>query len=183
MQAFNIHTIDSAPEKSQQPLRGLKQNFGIIPNVAATMAESPPLLGAFVGAFVNFHGGSFTEAEKQTLLLANAVTLACPWTVAFHSTLAIKEGLPEGDVSAIRAGRVPADRRYAALAEMTRALLETRGNVSADLCERFAAAGYSQAQMLEVIAGIGISTMAATTGNLAGTPVEEPFTAQAWTPA
>jgi len=49
--------------------------------------------------------------------------------------------------------------------------------------ERFTSAGYSQLQIFEVITSIGVSTMAATTTNLAGTPVEERFKAQAWTPA
>ncbi len=50
------------------------------------MAESPVLLNGFVGAFLNFHSGSFTGAERQALLLTNAVTNGCVWAVAFHST-------------------------------------------------------------------------------------------------
>jgi hypothetical protein len=41
----------------------------------------------------------------------------------------------------------------------------------------------SQTQMLEVINGIGISTMAAIAGNLADTPVDDRFMAQTWTAA
>jgi alkylhydroperoxidase family enzyme len=183
MQKFSIHTIESAPEESKRALQGLKQKFGFIPNVAATMAESPVLISAFVGGFGSFHGGSFSEREKQALLLTNAVTLKCPWTVAFHSTLALREGVPEGDVAAIRDGKLPADPKLSALSGMAKALIEKRGNVSKADIEGFTCAGYSQAQILEVITGTGISTMAATTGNIACTPVEDLFEAQTWAPA
>jgi alkylhydroperoxidase family enzyme len=183
MRKFSIHSIESAPEKSKHALQGLKQKFGLIPNVAATMAESPVLISAFVAGFGSFHGGSFSEAEKQTLLLTNAVTLKCPWTVAFHSTMALKEGVSASEVQAIRDGKLPDDPKYSALWGMAKGLIEKRGNVTEVDIERFTSAGYSQAQILEVITGIGISTMAATTGNMAGTPVEDPFKAQTWAPS
>src|SRR5580698_1676127 len=130
MQKFSVHTIESAPEKSKQALQGLKQKFGFVPNVAATMAESPVLINAFIGGFGSFHGGSFSESEKQAVLLTNAVTLKCPWTVAFHSTEALKEKVPQGDVAAIRAGKLPNDPKLSALSGMAKALIEKRGNVT-----------------------------------------------------
>jgi alkylhydroperoxidase family enzyme len=180
MRNLRVHTIESAPEKSKPALQGLKQKFGFIPNVAATMAGSPVLISAFINGFGSFHGGSFNESEKQTLLLTNAVTLKCPWTVAFHSTLALQEGIPQSDVDAIRDGKMPGDAKCSALSGLAKALIEKRGKASDADIERFASAGYSQAQMLEVITGIGISTMAATAGNLADTPVEELFQGQTW---
>ncbi len=180
MQKFAVHTIESAPEKSRQPLQVLKQKFGFVPNVAGTMAASPVLINAFIGGFASFHGGSFSESEKQALLLTNAVTLRCPWAVAFHSSMALREGVPEGDVRAIRDGRLPTDVKYAALSGMAKALIEKRGNVTETDIENFTSAGYSQVQILEVITGIGMSAMASTTGNLAGTPVEDHLKAQTW---
>jgi alkylhydroperoxidase family enzyme len=180
MQSFGVLTIETAPEKSKQPLQGLKQKFGFIPNVAATMANSPVLINAFVSAFVNFHGGSFNEREKQVVLLTNAVTLKCPWTVAFHSTMAIQESVPEVEVHAIRGGKLPSDSKYAALSSMAKGLIEQRGSVTPSDIGNFTSAGYSENQILEVITGIGISTMAATAGNMAGTPVEDRFKAQTW---
>jgi alkylhydroperoxidase family enzyme len=180
MRNFTIHTIESAPEHSKKSLQGLQQNFGMIPNVAATMAGSPGLINAFVSSFGSFHGGSFSESEKQVVLLTDAVALKCPWTVAFHSTMALREGVSRSDVDAIRAGKLPGDPKYAALSGLAKALIEKRGNASDAEIERFVSAGYSQTQILEVINGIGVSTMAALTGNMAGTPVEDGFKAQAW---
>ena len=182
MQTFPVHTIESAPEKSKPTLQMLAEKFGFLPNVMATMAESPILLNGFVGSFGSFHGGSFNEAEKQILLLTNAVTLRCPWTVAAHSTFAIEDGIAPSEVAAIRAGSLPEDRKYAALSGLTRALIEKRGVLAKADIAAFTAAGYSETQIFEVIAGVGTSTMAATTTNMAATPIEERFQAQRWMP-
>jgi alkylhydroperoxidase family enzyme len=183
MQKFTLHTIESAPASSKPTLQALVERFGFLPNVMATMAANPVLLNGFAGSFGSFHGGSFNECEKQVLLLTNAVTIKCPWTVAAHSTFALEDGMSESDVKAIREGKLPKDPKYAALSGITRALIEKRGNVTEADIQRFTSAGYSLIQIFEVITSIGISTMAATATNLADTPVEDRFQSQAWAPA
>src|SRR5688572_4972956 len=173
MVQYRTHTLDSAPEKSKPALRGLQEVFGLVPNLAATMAESPALLNAFVGAFGNFHGSAFSAAERQVLLLTNAVTNAAEWPVAFHSTLALKEGVRAEEVSAIRERRLPAEPRLAALVTLTRALIEKRGALEASELARFAEAGFAASAVFDVIAGIAVSTMANYAGNVARPPLEE----------
>lgn len=182
MHHYRIHTIESAPEKSKPALQGLKQAVGMIPNLAATMAESPPLISSFVGTFGNFHGGSFSGPEKQTLLLTNAVTNACAWAVAFHSTLALKEGVAQGDVQAIRARQLPADPKLAALSALTRALIEKRGHLDESDLASLTRAGYGHDQVLEVVAGLAVSVLANYAGNITKPTLEPAFQPQSWTP-
>ena len=92
MTSFPLHTLESAPERSKPALRQLQSAFGIIPNIAAAMATSPVLIESLVGLFGKVHGGSFTEAEVQIVLLTDAVTNGSRWAVAFHTALALKEG-------------------------------------------------------------------------------------------
>jgi len=126
---------------------------------------------------------TFRKLGGETLLLTNAVTLKCPWTVAAHSTFAIEDGLPESDVRAIRAGKLPRDPKYAALSALTKTLIENRGKASEADIERFVSAGYSKAQIFEVVLGAGISMTTATATNMAGTPIEDHFKAQTWAAA
>jgi alkylhydroperoxidase family enzyme len=183
MPSFRIHTIDTAPEGSKPSLQALQKNFGFVPNAAATMAGSPALINAFIGAFGGLQGSSFTDAEKQALLLTNAVTLNCAWTTAFHSTIALKTGVAASDVAAIRNRQLPADRKLSALSALARTLIEKKGHGAAEEIEQFQAVGYAQTQVLDVITGIAISTMAGLTASVANTPVEELFQAQSWKPA
>jgi alkylhydroperoxidase family enzyme len=181
MHTFPIHTIETAPDGSKSALQGLRQGLGLIPNLAATMANSPPLVNSFVAAFGQFAGGTFSGRERQILLLSNAVANTSAWAVAFHSTMALKEGVDPHDVDAVRDGRLPSDPRLAALSALTRALIERRGHLDATDAKAFTAAGFDDHQLLEVITGLAISTMANYAGNVARPALEELFQAQAWT--
>ena len=98
------------------------------------------------------HGGSFTEPQVQTVLLTDAVTNACTWAVAFHTALALKEGIDPADVQAIREGRLPKDSKLAALSALAKTMIEKRGRLDDEDIDRFIAAGFGKDHALEVIA-------------------------------
>jgi AhpD family alkylhydroperoxidase len=180
MTNFPVHTIDSAPEGSKLALQRLQSAFGMIPNIAGAMATSPVLISSLVGLFGNVHGGSFTEAQVQTVLLTDAVTNACAWAVAFHTALALKQGIDPADIQAIREGRLPRDGKLAALSALARTMIEKRGRLDDDDVDRFIAAGFGKDHALEVIAIVAASTITNYTGNVTKTPLEAPFQAHAW---
>jgi hypothetical protein len=93
MTSFPVNTIDSAPEGSKPAMRQLQATFGTLPNIAGSMSTSPVLINRLIGLFQNVHGGSFTEAEVQMVLLTDAVTNACTWAVAFHTARRSSTGL------------------------------------------------------------------------------------------
>jgi AhpD family alkylhydroperoxidase len=177
---YPIHTLNSAPEASQPVLAQLQQTFGLIPNIAGAMANSPELLKGFLNLFQQVHSGTFTEAEIQTLLLTNAVTNSCHWAVAFHTMLALKQGLTQEDVGAIRARDLPADPRLAALSHLARRLIETRGHVPAEDLEGFVAAGFTQAQSLEILAVTAASTITNYAGTITQPPLEDFLQPYVW---
>ena len=71
---YQIHRIETAPKKSKSLLELFTRAVGFVPNLAGAIANSPVLANSLLGLFQNVHGGSFTEAEVQVLLLTNAVT-------------------------------------------------------------------------------------------------------------
>jgi AhpD family alkylhydroperoxidase len=180
MEQFPVYTIDTAPEASKPALQDLRAAFGIIPNIAGAMATSPVLINSLLGLFGRVHSGSFTEAQIQTLLLTNAVTNACAWAVAFHTALALKEGLAPADVDAIRAGRAPNDSKLGALSTLARTLIEKRGRIADQDREAFLAAGFGKDHLLEVIGVVAASTITNYTGNVTNPPLEAPFQAHVW---
>ena len=180
MERFPIYTIESAPEQSKHALQSLKAAFGMVPNIAGAMATSPVLINSLVGLFQRVHGGSFTEAQIQILLLTNAVTNACSWAVAFHTTLALKERIDPADVDAIREDRVPKDLQYAALSILARTLIEKRGHLDDKDVDKFIDAGFGKDLLLEVIAVVAASTITNYTGSVTKPPVEVPFQAYTW---
>lgn len=180
MTSFPVNTIDSAPERARPALQQLQSAFGMLPNIAGAMSTSPVLINSLVGLFQNVHGGSFTEAQIQTLLLTNAVTNACTWAAAFHTALALKEGLELEDVQAIRERRLPKNGKLAALSALAKALIEKRGLLDEQDVDRFVAAGFGKDHAPEVIAVVAASTITNYTGSVTKTPLEAAFHAHAW---
>lgn len=182
MPEYKVHTPTTAPEKSKPGLEQLQNAFGFIPNIAGAIANSPTLINSLACVFANVHSGTLTEAEIQVLLLTNAVTNACTWAVAFHTTLALKLGVNQEDVHAIRDCRLPKDVRSAALSSFARSLIEGRGHVSPQRFEEFLASGLTEEQALSVIAVSAASTITNYAGTLAHPPLEAAFQQHAWTP-
>jgi alkylhydroperoxidase family enzyme len=180
MQSFPIQTIQSAPDRSKPAMQNLQAAFGMMPNIAGAIATSPVLIDSLVGLFQNVHGGSFTEPQIQTILLTNAVTNASAWAVAFHTALALKEGLDQADVNAIREGGAPKDRQHAALSTLARTLIEKRGHLDDGDVDEFIDAGFGKDLLLEVIAIIAASTITNYTGSVTKPPIELPFQAYIW---
>jgi alkylhydroperoxidase family enzyme len=180
MTTFPVHTIESAPERSKPALQQLQSTFGMLPNLIGAMATSPALINSLVGLFGNVHGGSFTEAQVQAVLLTDAVTNASTWAVAFHTTLALKEGLDPADVQAIREGRLPRDSKLAALSALARTMIEKRGHLDDQDVDQFTGAGFGKDHALEVVAIVAASTITNYTGSITKPPLEAPFQAHAW---
>lgn len=180
MKSFPVHTLQSAPEKSRASLEALQAAFGTIPNIAGAMATSPALIGGLVALFGQVHGGSFSEDQIQVVLLTDAVANASPWAVAFHSTLALRQGIAPADVEAIRHGRLPDDPKYAALSGLARAMIERRGHLPQHDVDRFLDAGFEPEHLLELITIVAASTITNYTATITNPPLEEAFQAQAW---
>ena len=64
MSTYPIHSIDSAPQDSRPFLQGLQQSLGMLPNLAAAMAESPERLKGFLAVRQIYQGGTFSPAER-----------------------------------------------------------------------------------------------------------------------
>ena len=180
MSQFQIHTLDSAPEPSRALLAALKQAVGLVPNLAAGMAESPALLDGFLAVRDIYQNGTLSAAEIQVLSLVAAYENDCGWCVAFHSLLAEKEGVSASAIEALRDGRSPDDTRLGPLSDFARAMVQHRGAVPGDALDRLFAAGYTRAQALEVVLGIGFSLMANYAGHLIDPPLDQPLVSRAW---
>jgi AhpD family alkylhydroperoxidase len=180
MSNYPIHTIASAPEHSKSGLEQLQQVFGVVPNIAAAIANSPKLINSLVGVFQQVHSSSLTEPEIQIVLLTDAVANSCTYAVAFHTRLALQQGVSSEETDAVRERRVPTDKRLAALSTLAKTLIEKRGHLSDTELDSFLTAGFTKEQVLEVIAAVAASTITNYAGTITNPPLEEPFLQYAW---
>jgi alkylhydroperoxidase family enzyme len=180
MATYQIHTIASAPEKSKPALEQLQQAFGALPNIAAVIANSPKLVNSLVGVFQQVHSSSFTEPEIQIVLLTDAVANSSKYAVAFHTALALQQGVSPEETDAIRDGRTPKDQRFAALSTLAKLLIEDRGHLGEQERRAFLDAGFTTEQIMEVIAIVAASTITNYAGTIANPPLEDVFQQFAW---
>ncbi len=182
MTGYPMHTLDTAPAEAKGSLTVLRETFGFVPGAAAVMANSPALLNSFFSAFGHFRGGgTFTPAERQVLLLSNAVANGSEWAVAFHTLEALADGVAPDAVDAVRRGELPGDPRLAALSGLTITFIEKRGHLEETDVKAFTAAGFGEEQLFEVVTGVAISAMTNYAANVARPPQEPVVAPHAWT--
>jgi AhpD family alkylhydroperoxidase len=147
------------------PLERLKATTGVVPNLAAVMAESPILIDGFVTLREIYQRGTLDPKEREILGVSNAVANGCEWCVAFHTFVAGQLGVDPDTTSALRAGEPPADPRALALTRFANRLIDQRGAVDRQALDEFFNAGFTKVQALEVVAGLAVSLMANYAGN------------------
>ena len=72
------------------------------------------------------------------------------------------------------------DTKLEALSTFAGLLVEQRGRASEDDVTAFLAAGYTRAQILEVIVGLAFKTLSNFTNHLADTPIDKQFALFRW---
>ncbi|GAA2205501.1 carboxymuconolactone decarboxylase family protein [Nonomuraea monospora] len=181
MTVFTVHSVESAPEASRQPLGELRQRVGFVPNLAGNIAGSPVAIDAFNQLQRALRQSTLTAAEREVVGIAVSVANRCPWSVAAHTAFAERAGLAPEVIEALRAGKdeLP-DERASALAAFTRAVLRTGGLVGRRELDAVLGAGYSQVQVLEVITQAAFTSMANWVASVTGTPLDAALASKAW---
>jgi uncharacterized peroxidase-related enzyme len=177
---FKLHTIQSAPVGSRPALERLSKEVGFLPNLAATMAESPTMIEAFVATRSAWRSGTLSALEREVVALVTAFDAGCAYCMAAHSTFAKRAGASDAVLDALRAGELPTDRKLAALATYARQVVRGRGQIAIEEMREFARAGFTHAQALEVFAGVAMTRLSSQAYYLAGPPIDDAFSAQAW---
>lgn len=178
-------TVETASAEGAELLEGAKKNLGFIPNMYAEMAHAPGLLSTYLHGYDWFrrHSG-FTPAEQETVFLAISRENACHYCVAAHSMIGEKiSKMPADALQALREGHTIPNAKLQALAHFSRLMVKTRGNPAREDIQAFVAAGYSEAQALQVLLAIAVKTISNYNNHLFDTPVDAAFAAYTWKPA
>ncbi len=183
MADLTIHTKDSAPEASKDLLEVTQAKYGFIPNLLGEMAEAPSLLKAYLTVGEALEASSLTAQEQQVVILTVSYLNECSYCMTAHSAVAKTVGLPDDEIDALREGQPMSDAKLEALRAFTGILVEKRGWASDEDIAAFFTAGYTRAQVLEVILGIAFKTMSNFTNHVADTPIDKQFAPFTWEPA
>lgn len=180
MTKFPIHSIDTAPIGSKKILRAVQHKMGFLPNLVGVFAEAPAAIEAYTTVMDIFERSSFSDAEKQTILLSASFVNECDYCMAAHSAHAGMKKVPAEIIEALRSGTKLPDPKLDALAALTRSIVETRGWPVEVTKEAFFAAGYDTRQYLEVVVGVTVKTLSNYVNHAAQTPLDKMFEPARW---
>jgi AhpD family alkylhydroperoxidase len=184
MTKFTVYDLDTASAAAKPLLEGVKAAWGFVPQLQGTLAESPLALGAYDGLFTRIaRETTFTPAELQVVYLAINVFHACEYCTMGHTWLARNAKLDEAAIQALRNATPIADGRLQALRTFAETVVRERGFAGDAAVDGFIAAGFTKAQVLEVVTIIAVKTISNYTNHLTRTPKENFMSdpAFAWT--
>lgn len=180
MTQFNVHTHDSAPEQSKPVLQAVEKAYGFLPNLIGVFAESPAAVEAYTTLAGIFDKSDFTATERQIVLMTNNRLNNCTYCMAAHSTISKMQSVPDDVITALRDNRPLADPKQEALRLFAEKVNQQRGNVDTETVQEFVEAGYSKANVLEVIVGTGLKVLSNYTNHIAETPLDPAFQDAEW---
>jgi uncharacterized peroxidase-related enzyme len=175
---FPIHSIHTAPTASKEALQWYHDNFGMVPNLAGVMAESPALLLSYWQTQNNLlQRGALTPREVNIVETVVAHHNRCQYCVAGHTAFGTTPvfGNTDAELQAIRHDADLGDAKLNALRDFTVRVLEKQGRMATSQLEAFLQHGYTRAQAMDVVACIAVKVMSNFTNQLALTPIDAAF--------
>jgi alkylhydroperoxidase family enzyme len=163
---LKIHTADTAPEASRVLLEAIEADLGLVPNLAASIAESPELLSGFDGLRRAVHGGKLPAIEREVAGVAIGVAVDNAYGVAFHSTMLGKLGVDDTEIDRMRAGKEPSNFCQAVVYALAREIVTSRGKVDPAVVSRARQAGLDTQLILEVVAQCTFAGLVGVVDNL-----------------
>ena len=151
-------TIDAAPTASRPLLEGVKKQLGVVPNMFRLISNSPAALEGYLGLSGALNKGRLPAPTRERIALAVAEENGCSYCLSAHSYLGKNLAkLDDAEITANRQGASHDPKADAAVRFATK-LVQERGHVSEDDVRAVKAAGYDDAQVIEIVLHVALNT-------------------------
>lgn len=147
---------DTATGPVREQLDQIHGAFGTVPAMFRAVASSPAALRSMWGSFGALGEGTLGAALGEQIAVAVANRNACAYCLAAHTALGRKAGVPKDAMTAAQSGRSD-DPRTAAALRFALALVEERGQVPAAEVQAVRDAGFSDEEIVEIVAHVALN--------------------------
>src|SRR6201981_916351 len=156
MSRLSVPNLESDAGPSGQVYAKIKRAIASVPNTfAAIAAHGPAALKSVLAADAVLAAGTLTKRDQEVIKLVISAAAGCEYCVAAHSHLARLAGMMPDVLKQIREGQPTGDAARDALVGFVRKLQQTSGTVSDEDFAAIKAAGYSDAQLVEISLAFG----------------------------
>jgi uncharacterized peroxidase-related enzyme len=173
MSRLAIPAREDAPANAQPLLDAVEKQLGVVPNLFRLVSTSPAALEGYLG--LNAALGRTLDAKtRERIAIAIAQANGCDYCLSAHSYLGLNLAkIDEREIALNRSGH-SGDAKADAAVVFARQVLAARGKVSdADIAAvRFA--GFSEAQVIEIVASVALNVLTNYINNIAETDIDFP---------
>jgi uncharacterized peroxidase-related enzyme len=151
-------TPDQVPAESKPTLDTFTRNIGFTPNMMVAFAQSPTAFNAWA-ALLGTLSKSLDVKTRDSIGLAVSEVNGCNYCLTVHSfTAEHMAKLPADEIILARKGHASDAKRNAAL-QFASKVIETRGQISDDDLHAVRDAGYSEANIVEIVTLVAMYSM------------------------
>ncbi|WP_295631005.1 peroxidase-related enzyme [Novosphingobium sp.] len=151
-------TIADAPEKSQPLLDAVVKQIGSAPNMFRLIGTSPAALEGYLGMSGALGKGALPAATRERIALAVAQINGCDYCLSAHTQLGKTFAhLDDAEITANRNG-ASNDPKADAAVRFAAQVTYARGHVTDADFTAVKAAGYTDAQVIEIVQHVALNT-------------------------
>ena len=151
MSRLSVPNLESDTGPSGQIYAQIKKAIGSVPKTfAAIAAHGPAALKAVLAADAVLAAGTLTKSDQEIIKLVVSGAVGCDYCEAAHNHLAGLAGVKPDALKQIREGQPTGDAKRDTLVRFVRELAQSSGTVSDEDFAAIKAAGYTDAQLVEI---------------------------------
>ncbi len=173
MKNFPIPTKEQVSPANQTIFDNLKGMVGFVPNLYAIFAHSDTALSDYLA--LQNRKSSIRAKEREVINLVVSQVNNCSYCLSAHTQFAKINGFSDEQILDIRRANISFDSKLDALAKLVKSSTENRGHASAEVLENFFAAGYTEANLIDVVIIIGDKIITNYLHALTDIPVDWPL--------
>ncbi|WP_439135205.1 carboxymuconolactone decarboxylase family protein [Pseudomaricurvus sp.] len=167
-------SISAAPAASRDLLEAVHTQLGSVPNLFRIVANSPQTLEGFLGLHGALGNGSLDDQTRERIALAVAEINGCHYCLAAHQYLGSKLAkLSSDEINASRRG-TSADPKASVAVEFAAKITRDRGKLSGRDVDAVREAGYSDAEIVEIVGLVALNTLTNYINEVLGTAIDFP---------
>jgi uncharacterized peroxidase-related enzyme len=172
-------TIQDVPSASQPLLEAVKKQLGVVPNLFRLVATSPWALEGYLNLSGALGKGELPAATRERIALAIAEINGCSYCLSAHTYLGKNvTKLDDAEMTANRRGGSK-DHQADAAVRFAANVVRERGHVSEDDVKAVKAAGYNDAQVIEIVLHVALNTWTNYINEVLKTDIDFPAVAAA----
>jgi uncharacterized peroxidase-related enzyme len=174
MSRLTIPTVELSPAASIPLLDAVKKQLGVVPNLMKLVGNSPAALEGYLSLNGALAKGRLGAKTGERIALAIAEVNRCDYCLSAHSYLATHVAkLDASEIDANRHGKSN-DVKAEAAVRFAVSVAQQRGHVSTEEVSRVKAAGFSDAEIVEIVLHVALNTLTNYVNSVAQTEIDFP---------